>query len=603
MTTYIFTLQNDPILKRKNTVLRYKRIITEKNLAELNSDLNRHNWEQVLDSENVNDSYNIFLSTVRKYFDKNCPVKTNKIKHKFTSKPWFTKGLVNACKKQKRLYKRYLKNRTKDNEYKYKIYKNKLTGIKRFCEKMYYSKLLENNKNDIKTTWKTLNKIINKNRTTSNYPDEFKDESNNLISNSNDIANNFNKFFVNVGPNLAKKIENDNSTSIYDYMDPPNDSTMYLTPVSEEEILTTVNQCKNKMSEDVNSLSMNVIKRIIRSVSTPFQHICNLSFQTGVVPDAMKIAKIIPLFKSGDRQLFTNYRPVALLPQFSKILEKLFCKRLNSFIEKNEIISESQYGFRPNRSTSTALLELVEEIVTANDKNMYTIGVFIDLRKAFDTINHDLVLRKLENFGIRGITNNWLRSYLNNRTQYVALENVSSSLLTVLCGVPQGSVLGPLLFILYINDICNVSKLLKTILFADDTNLFRSSSDLQKLCHDVSKELGKLNIWFKVNKLSLNVAKTNFIVFSGRKRVDNAELKIDNTHIDRVYVTKFLGVLIDDRFTWKQHISNIKVKLSKCVAILYKCNKLLETSSLRVLYCSLFLPYLNYCCEVWGHYV
>ena len=209
------------------------------------------------------------------------------------------------------------------------------------------------------------------------------------------------------------------------------------------------------------------------------------------------------------------------------------------------MISDNQYGFRPNRSTSIALLELVEEIVTANDRNKYTVGVFIDLRKAFDTIDHDLLLRKLENMGIKGTVNNWLRSYLNNRKQYVALGNVSSSLSTVLCGVPQGSVLGPLLFILYINDICNVSKLLQLILFADDTNLFRSSDNLQNLCNEISTELCKLNIWFKINKLSLNVAKTNFIVFSRRKKAENARITIESNEIERVCYTKFLGVMID----------------------------------------------------------
>ena len=159
--------------------------------------------------------------------------------------------------------------------------------------------------------------------------------------------------------------------------------------------------------------------------------------------------------------------------------------------------------------------------------------------------------------------------------------------------------LGPLLFILYINDICNISKLLQLILFSNDTNLFRSSDNLQHLCNILSAELCKLNIQFKVNKLSLNVSKTNFIVFSGRKKAENARITIENNDIERVSHNKFLVVMIDEKLTWKQHISNLKVKLSKCIAVLYKCNILLETASLRILYCSLFLPNLNYCCEVW----
>ena len=179
---------------------------------------------------------------------------------------------------------------------------------------------------------------------------------------------------------------------IYSYLGETNDKTMYLSPANKQEIIHTVGECKAKTSEDVDNLSMNIIKHIINFVAEPFTHICNLSFENGVVPDLMKISKIVPLFKSGEKNDFTNYRPVALLPQFSKILEKLFCKRLTKFIEKYKLISDSQYGFRSNRSTSLAILDLIEELTSASDNSKYTIGVFIDLRKAFDTIDHTLLL-------------------------------------------------------------------------------------------------------------------------------------------------------------------------------------------------------------------
>ena len=370
------------------------------------------------------------MRKIKNIYEEACPIK--KVNCKTTPmQPWLTKGLLNACKKQKMLYKQFLKNRNTASELRYKNYKNKLTKIKRICKKQYYGKLLDNHKNDIKGTWRILNQLIRKKNNTTEYPDVFKNDDGSQVKGNQNIANKFNSFFVNVGPNLANKIGSSRDVDIYSYLNSRNVESMFLKPVDQQEILHIVNECKSKNSEDYDNLSMSVIKHIISAVIEPLTHICNLSFSTGTVPDAMKIAKIIPLFKAGDKANFTNYRPVALLPQFSKVLEKLFCKRLEEFIEKHKLLSESQYGFRTNRSTSLAILELIEEITSALDKKKYTIGVFIDLRKAFDTIDHKLLLNKLDHLGIRGIVNDWLGSYLNDRRQFVEINNIQSDLLKV----------------------------------------------------------------------------------------------------------------------------------------------------------------------------
>ena len=278
----------------------------------------------------------------------------------------------------------------------------------------------------------------------------------------------------------------------------------------------------------------------------------------------------------------------------------MFDKRLQSFIDHNCLLSDSQYGFRSGCSTSHALLELIEEISSSLDKKKVTIGVFIDLKKAFDTIVHSLLIRKLQHYGIRGVANDWIKSYLHCRQQFVQVDEHRSSLLHILCGVPQGSVLGPKLFILYINDICNVSKLVNFILFADDTNVFQNGDDLSLLCKQLTIELDKLNIWFDVNKLSLNVQKTNFIIF-GKRNYSNAELTIQNKQIEQVHVTKFLGVLIDDRLCWNYQIANVKNKLAKCAAVLFKARCLVDNNVMLLLYNSLFLPYISYCAEVWAN--
>ena len=224
-----------------------------------------------------------------------------------------------CVQKTKHCIKVFLKNITTEKEQRYKKYKNKLINIKRFCEKQYYSNLLENNKSNIKETWKILKTILNKNAKKSLYLQCFNDNDGNPIKDEHIAANKFNDFFVNIGPTLASKIKQENECSIFDYMEHANKRCMFLEPVDDQEVLTLIKQCKNKTSEDYNNISMNTVKNIAETVLQPFSFICNLSFSTGSVPNKMKIAKIIPLYKSGNKSLFNNYRPVALLPQFSKM--------------------------------------------------------------------------------------------------------------------------------------------------------------------------------------------------------------------------------------------------------------------------------------------
>ena len=424
----------------------------------------------------------------------------------------------------------------------------------------------------MKETWNVLNRVINEKYSShSDLPNVFVDNGKEIKG--EDIADGFNNFFVNVGPRLASTIPDQAGSAVYDYLDHNNPLSMFLAETSETEILEIVKNCKSKTSADCNDLSMLLLKEIINYVIKPFTHICNLSFLTGVFPNNMKVAKVIPIFKNGNVHSFSNYRPISLLPQFSKVLEKLFDKRMDTFIGKYNLLNDSQYGFRSGRSTSMALLQLNEELTHALDSKLSTVGVFIDLKKAFDTIDHLSLLKKLEYYGFRGIVHKWLTSYLSNRKQYVHVGNVNSNTRDMVCGVPQGSILGPKLFILYINDICSVSKIMKFVLFADDTNIFCSHPDISTLCTLVSAELLRLSIWFHVNKLSLNVDKTHFMIFSNSVINLNVQIHINGRCIDRVAHTKFLGILIDDKLNWKPHISHFTKKLSKCNAVLYRASK------------------------------
>ena len=270
--------------------------------------------------------------------------------------------------------------------------------------------------------------------------------------------------------------------------------------VTPNELAEISNAFRSGKSAGHDGIPISIIKQSIQIIAEPLAHIINLSITRGIVPDQMKIACVVPLFKAGDRSLCTNYRPVSILPSFSKFLEKVVYSRLYNYLCKLEILCDNQFGFRKNHSTLLALIDLYEKISLALDRNEHAVGVFLDLSKAFDTVDHNILLDKLEHYGIWGVALDWVRSYLSNRLQFVQFNGHSSSPQTICCGVPQGSILGPLFFLLYINDLSNVSTVVELILFADDTNLFMSHKDPVYLATSLNSELNKLSAWFKANK-------------------------------------------------------------------------------------------------------
>ena len=251
-------------------------------------------------------------------------------------------------------------------------------------------------------------------------------------------------------------------------------------------------------------------------------------------------------------------------------------------------------------SIGSLLASKIPHTNTHLDK-LTTVGVFIDLSKAFDTIDHTILLSKLNLYGVRGIAHKWFSDYLNNRKQYTSVKNCDSRLNNIQHGVPQGSILGPLLFLLYINDLHHCSSLLSFILFADDTTILFSHSDYSSLVNILNKELVEVYSWFKSNKLSLNSSKTNYIIFSKSSiSPSNSDIIINNESINRVLSTKFLGVIIDDKLSWTQHIFYISKVISRNTGVMSKLRSFLPSVTLTSLYNTLILPYLNYCNIVWA---
>ena len=352
------------------------------------------------------------------------------------------------------------------------------------------------------------------------------------IKNVKEIANEFNNYFSNIGKNLASAIPTIN-LSFEHYLDSPQASSFYLFPTSAMEIENIISTLKPSKASGPFSIPTSLLKNLKMVISYPLEILFNHSFATGTVPKQFRLAKVIPIHKKGSVFAVSNYRPISLLSNFNKIIEKLMYNRLINYLGKLSIISDNHFGFRSKHSTIHALLLLTDKIQKAIDKGTYSCGIFLDLCKAFDTVNHNILLTKLEYYGVRGVAHAWFTSYLSDRNQFVSLHGTNSEYQTLTCGVPQGSVLGPLLFLLYVNDICNCSSILEFHLFADDTNVFLSDTNIQKLELNLNIELGKVSHWLNANKLSLNIEKTSFVIFHPpqRKITYQINLRISNNLI------------------------------------------------------------------------
>ena len=296
-----------------------------------------------------------------------------------------------------------------------------------------------------------------------------------------------------------------------------------------------------------------------------------------------------------------NFRPISILHVLSKILEKLMKTRVNSYLEKEKIICDKQYGFRSGYNTSDAIVEVVDKCVNCLDDGLFTVVVCLDLSKAFDTVNKNILIRKMECMGFRGAVLDWFESYLTGRRMYVEIEGHKSVVKDLNIGLPQGSVSSPYLFSLYINEMKNSSDKLNFTHFADDTTVFMSGNDIETLCRDISFELDKVSRWLKVNRLSLNIEKTQFMLLTHRNAVGiPISVAIDGVELAKTDCVKFLGVLIDDRLSYKQHVLSTTKRLSSIIGIMRRVKPLVPSAVMRQIYFSMFHSILTYGVIVWG---
>jgi hypothetical protein len=342
------------------------------------------------------------------------------------------------------------------------------------------------------------------------------------------------------------------------------------------------------------------IKIAAKVISPILARIFNLCVSQSIFPSDLKIACVIPIHKSGDKTNCGNYRPISILSPFSKIFEKCILTQLNLFFTKYSLFSQNQFGFKENTSTEIALSKIYEEYTSNIDDGKVTCSVFLDISKAFDTVNHMILIDKLYCHGVRGLPLHLLQNYLSNRSQFTSINGFISSRLKITSGVPQGSVLGPFLFKVFINDLPQITRMSAT-LFADDACLSFSHHSITHIQDFVNMELKNVQTWMDVNKLKLNLGKTNYMLIHRRKTpITNFSITLNGFQIERKEEVKYLGVIIDHRLSWKSHISYVRKKLSKCLWAVCKIRPFANLETLKLIYYSLAYPHLQYCISCWG---
>ena len=548
-------------------------------------------------------SFNQFYIKLQNLIEVYVPLKRLSNKQlKYKSKPWITQGIKKSMQKRDRLLRKFMKEKRIDERSffyeRYRQYRNRLVNIIRQSKRIYYKNYFQENLNNSKKMWDGIGEIISKKRTKDKKNISLK-INNNVLSDQKLIAETFNNHFTNIAGEIQSKIR-PTKVSFKSFLKRPCRRSFFFSPITPEEVRKTLTSLDPKKSSGPHSIPRQILDAVQEEITIILSDIFNITLQTGKFISTLKLVKVVPIYKNKGSPFETgNFRPISLLSNIEKLFEKLIHKRMMEFVDQNKLTFERQFGFRSKHSTVHSLITITEEIKKAIDKGEYTCGVFIDFEKAFDTVDHNILLKKLEHYGFRGITNDWFKSYLSDRKQFVTISGHESDHKNIIHGVPQGSVLGPILFILYINDLSNAIIYSRTFNFADDTAILYSGINPKQIKKRVNIDLKILLKWLKANKIQLNIAKTEVILFKQKQKslTYDIKIKLDGKRMRFTKYTKYLGILIDENLSMAEHTESIAKKLRKTNGAI---SNYVPINLLRSIYFALFHPHAHYGLQIWA---